>query len=97
MAHESFNVGLNQLGVSQPIPFIGGSLLVENAPAKKRFFAIDRLSGKIIASGKSKPDGTFKKYVPESYNNNKKLFVISFDDTAVYNAEVADHINATPW
>lgn len=96
MAYESFNVGLIQLGVSQPIPKISGTLFVESKPTKKRFMVIDRLSGEIVASGKSNQDGTFTRFVSIKYTNNKKLFVISFDDTAVYNAEVADHINAVP-
>jgi len=97
MAYELIGPAIFELGVvEQPFALIEGTLYVENAPAQKRFMIIDRLSGEVIHSGLSNTDGAFKRYVDPSFTNNRKLYVISFDDTAVYNAEVADHINAVP-
>lgn len=96
MSYQSFKLGLYQKGDSSgiEIPYIAGVTKYEGVPAKMRIMVCDRLEGKVLASGKSKDDGTFKRYLPDDYVADKQCFVVTFDDTGVYNAQISDLINA---
>lgn len=82
----------------QPLatPYVSGVLEYEGQPAPLRFMIQDRKSGELLASGKSNADGTYKRYLNQVYISERQVFVISFDDTGKYNAQVADLINAVP-
>lgn len=77
-----------------PNALISGVLQFESTPAVVRYQIIDRLNGNILAAGHSKSDGKFENYVSSIYIQDRKVYVISFDDTGTYNAQVADLINA---
>lgn len=96
MSYQSFNLGLTQRGdpSSQTFPFVAGVTKREGAPESMRLMVTDRLSGKVLASGKSKSDGTFKRYLYDEYILDRQCFVVTFDDTGVYNAQISDLINA---
>ena len=66
----------------------------EGVASPQRILVFDRFSGDIVASGKSKEDGTFRRYVGNIYTDERKVMVVTLDDTATYNAEIADHVNS---
>lgn len=92
---DIINPGLFDIGMTEnPNGMIAGTTFYENVPASQRFMVLNRLNGDIVASGKSRDDGTFTRFVSADFVVNNAVTVISFDDTGTYNAQVADHINA---
>lgn len=92
---DTINPGLFEIGIDEnPNAMIAGTTLYEGVPASQRFMVVNRLSGIVVASGKSRSDGTFARFVGSNFVSDNAVTVITFDDTGTYNAEVADHINA---
>ena len=81
-------------GASIDLPYIAGITKFEGTPKSMRFSIHDRLSGQPITAGYSNGLGEFKKYLATDYVVDKQCFVVTFDDTGVYNAQISDLINA---
>jgi hypothetical protein len=72
-----------------------GTVKVDGAPAEKRIVLQDRRSMSYIGSAMSGPDGSWK--IGNIWNpGDRNALVTVFDDSGVYNAEVADHITLVP-
>tara|TARA_R100000697_G_scaffold82697_1_gene94586 strand:+ start:2584 stop:2865 length:282 start_codon:yes stop_codon:yes gene_type:complete len=81
------------LPTGDPNAVISATIFYENQLSSQRFMILDRLSGGVIASGKTDEQGVFTRFVGDKYVIDDALLVVGFDDTGTYNAQVADHIN----
>ncbi len=72
---------------------VSATIFYENQLSSQRFMIMDRLTGTVIASGRTNAQGVFTRFVGANYVTDDALLVIGFDDSITYNAQVADHIN----
>lgn len=76
-----------------PTGVLAGTVTVLTAPAQRHVRVLDRKSSLVVASGRSKPDGSYRF---TGLRTDIDYVVIAFDDTpgATYNAVIADRIRA---
>ncbi len=91
---DIINPGLFEVGITEnPNAMISATIFYENQLSSQRFMIMDRLTGTVIASGRTNAQGVFTRFVGANYVIDDSVLVIGFDDTGTYNAQVADHIN----
>ena len=74
---------------------IAGTVKVNGTPAKKRVLVFDRKSNVVVAS--TYADATTGNFKISNINEypEESLFVIAFDDSTTFNAEIADFVSQT--
>lgn len=70
---------------------ISGTITVNSAQAQKRVLLFSRQSPHCLRATVSAADGS---YSFTSMDINRKYYVVAFDDDAIYNAQIADHLTA---
>ena len=73
-------------------PYLSGTVTVDGAPGVRRVALFDRRTMALIATTRSRPDGTYEFYGLPEYPQ-RTLLAIAFDDKEQkYNAEIADFL-----